>query len=149
MTAILIDTNVLVYAYDRSAPQKQRQALAVLDRLAMTGSGRLSMQVLVEFCSSAMRKLSAPLRPEQVAERIALLAEVYPALPVTVPVVQEALRGVREHRFNFWDAQIWAVALLDRITVVLSEDFTPGAEIEGVRFINPFADDFQPEIWGL
>ena len=34
MAATLIDTNVLVYAYDRSAPERQRRALVVLDRLA-------------------------------------------------------------------------------------------------------------------
>ena len=32
MTATLIDTNVLVYAYDRSEPKKQRRALEVVDR---------------------------------------------------------------------------------------------------------------------
>lgn len=31
---IMVDTNILFYAYDRAEPAKQPQALAVLDRLA-------------------------------------------------------------------------------------------------------------------
>lgn len=149
MDPILIDTNVLVYAYDRSETEKQLQALAVLDQLATTDSGVLSIQVLVEFCSVALRKLPATLTPAQVEERVSRYAEIYPILPVTVPVVLEALRGVREHQFSFWDAQIWAVARLNQVSVVFSEDFNPGAEVEGVRFVNPFAADFRPEDWGV
>ena len=70
-------------------------------------------------------------------------------LDVTGEVVLETIRGVREHQFSFWDAQILAVARLNQVPVVFSEDFNPGAVIEGVRFVNPFAEDFQPEAWGL
>lgn len=149
MDPILIDTNVLVYAYDRSETEKQLQALAVLDRLATTDSGVLSIQVLVEFCSVALRKLPTTLAPAQVEERVSRYVEICPILPVTVPVVLEALRGVREHQFSFWDAQIWAVARLNQVPVVFSEDFNPGAEVEGVRFVNPFTADFRLEDWGV
>jgi len=140
MVKVLIDTNVLVYAYDRSEPQKQRQALHILDGLARSGNGVVSMQVLVEFCAVALRKLTVVLAPEQVAERLTRYAQIFTVLPVTLPVVQEGLRGVREHQLNFWDAQIWAAARLAYIPLVFSEDFTSGAVIEGVRFENPFLD---------
>ena len=52
-------------------------------------------------------------------------------------MVLEAVRGVRDHRFSFYDAQIWAVARLNSIPVILSEDFNTGASIEGVLFVNP------------
>lgn len=62
-------------------------------------------------------------------------------------IVLEAARGVRDPRFSFWDAQIWATARLNQISVVFSEDFKPGQITEGVRFVNPFAADFQIETW--
>ncbi len=62
-------------------------------------------------------------------------------------IVLEAARGVRDHQFSFWDAQIWATARLNQISVVFSEDFNPGWITEGVRFVNPFAADFQIETW--
>ena len=68
---------------------------------------------------------------------------------VTGSVVLQAARGVCDHQFSFWDAQIWAVARLNQVPVIFSEDFDSGAVIEGVQFVNPFAGDFQPEAWGL
>jgi predicted nucleic acid-binding protein len=53
--------------------------------------------------------------------------------------VLEALRGVVRYRLSYYDAQIWAVARLNHVPVVLSEDFSAWSEIEGVRFENPFA----------
>ena len=58
----------------------------------------------------------------------------------------QAVRGVRDHRFSYYDAQIWATALLNQIQVVFSEDFNP-SRIEGVRFVNPFADEFDCDEW--
>lgn len=148
MTATLIDTNVLVYAYDRSEPEKQRRALLVLDRLARAGDGRLSAQVLSEFFVTVTHKIAAPLTVVQARERLQHYARIWPVFPVTAQVVFEAVRGAAEHQFSFWDAQIWAAARLNRVSMVLSEDFNPGAAIEGVRFVDPFADDFRVEDLG-
>ncbi len=30
---------------------------------------------------------------------------------------------------------------------MISEDFSPGSVIEGVRFVNPFAEAFRVEAW--
>jgi predicted nucleic acid-binding protein len=51
---------------------------------------------------------------------------------------------VIRYQLSYYDAQIWAVARLNRIPLVLSEDFSDGSVIEGVRFANPFADGFDP-----
>jgi predicted nucleic acid-binding protein len=64
---------------------------------------------------------------------------------MTPQIVLEAVQGVRDHQFSFWDAQIWAVARLNQVEAVFSEDFNPGAVIEGVRLVNPFAEDFELE----
>jgi hypothetical protein len=57
-----IDTNVLAYAYDRSEPDKQARALAVLDQLV--GMSALSTQVLGELFIVLTRKLHKPLPPK-------------------------------------------------------------------------------------
>ena len=141
MAATLIDTNVLVYAYDRSEPDKQRRALEVLDGLARAGDGRLSAQVLSEFFVNVTRKIAAPLTIAQAGQRIEHYVQIWPVFPVTSQVVFEAVRGVREYQLSFWDAQIWAAARLNRVSTVLTEDFNPGAVIEGVRFVDPFANE--------
>ena len=44
--------------------------------------------------------------------------------------------------------EIWAVARLGRVGVVLSEDFDPGAVLDGVSFINPLDPDFDLAVLG-
>jgi predicted nucleic acid-binding protein len=144
---ILVDTNVLVYAYDRSEPHKQGQALAVLDRLALAGAGLISSQVLSEFFVAVTRKIPAPLSAAEAYDRVKNYVQGWPVLELTGLVVLEAARGARDHQLNFWDAQIWAVARLNQVGVVFSEDFNAGAVVEGVRFANPFAADFRLEEW--
>ena len=145
--SVFVDTNVLVYAYDQSEPQKQRQALRVLDRLAVTGVGVISTQVLSEFFVAVTRKIATPLSVDQAYDSVKNYLQSWRLLDLTGMVVLEAVRGVRDHQFNFWDAQIWAVARLNQIAVVFSEDFNVGAVVEGVRFVNSFAEDFQIDEW--
>jgi len=149
MAAILLDTNVLVYAHDRGDLAKQERAIETLRRLHLTGSGRLSTQVLAEFFSAVTRGAAPKLTITQAAQQVERLVHTWPVFDVTPQVVLEAVRGVREHQFHFWDAQIWAVARLNQVPLVFSEDFNPGAVIEGIRFVNPFAGDFRLEMWGL
>jgi predicted nucleic acid-binding protein len=61
-------------------------------------------------------------------------------------IVLEAARGIRNYQFSYYDAQIWAVAHLNQIPAVFSEDFAP-SQIEGVRFVNPFDPDFELGQW--
>lgn len=149
MSAILVDTNVLVYAYDRSELGKLRRAVAVLDRLTEANAGVLSTQVLAEFYNAVTRRLDVPLAPDQAAQRLDYYVQAWAVLSVTPQVVQEAVRGERRYGFHFWDAQIWATARLNDVPLVFSEDFSAGSEIEGVRFVNPFTAAFRFEDWGL
>ena len=144
---ILADTNVLVYAYDRSEPQKQIRALEVLDRLAVSRVGVISTQVLAEFFVAVTRKIETPLSVSEAYVRVKNYLQAWTVLNLTGMIVLEAARGVREHQFNFWDAQIWAAARLNQIPIVFSEDFNVGAVTEGVHFVNPFAEGFQIEHW--
>jgi len=69
-TNILVDTNVLVYAYDRSEPEKQKRALELLDALVENETGVLNVQVLSEFFNSVTRKIAAPLPIADACERV-------------------------------------------------------------------------------
>ncbi len=140
---VLVDTNVLVYAYDRAETAKQARAFEVLNELAEKAMGVLSTQILAEFFVTVTRKLSQPLTVSQAYERVENYLQAWPVLEVSGLVVLEAIRGVKEHQLSFWDAQIWATARLNRIELILSEDFDTGSVLDGVRFVNPFIGDFK------
>jgi predicted nucleic acid-binding protein len=147
MPPVLVDTNVLVYFYDQNSPDKQERASATLNQLQQTGLGRLSVQNLAEFVNAAMRKLDPPLTATQACEHASLFAASWTVLDLTPQIVLEAARGVRDHRLAYYDAQIWALARLNQIRVVFSEDFQDGQILEGVRFVNPFGGTFDGEAW--
>jgi predicted nucleic acid-binding protein len=144
---VLVDTNILLYAYDRSEPVKQPRALATLDLLVRGHMGVVTPQVLAEFFVNATHKLEPPLTTEEAYERIQNYLLAWEVLPLTGPIVLEAVRGVRTYQMAYWHAQIWAAAWLYQIPVVFTEDFNVGAVVEGVRFVNPLADDFDLDRW--
>ena len=147
MTAILVDTNLLVYAHDRGEYRKQERAIETLRGLQLTAGAILSAQCLGEFFRAVTRGPQPKLTLEEAALQVDLLARAWPVLDVTPQIVLEAVRGVQDHQLAYWDAQVWATARLNQIPVIFSEDFAVGSILEGVRFVNPFAVDFQLEEW--
>ncbi len=147
---ILLDTNILVYAYDPADSRRQEHAIELLDRIHDLGTGRLSSQTLAEFMNAVIRPIHG--MPPRLTVDEAILSvqhfidhfEIYPLTPLTII---EAGRGVRDHRLAYYDAQIWATAHLNQIPVLFSEDFNDGETLEGVRFINPFTHHFKLDDW--
>src|SRR5215203_2357426 len=93
----VVDTNVLVYALDRREPEKRERAREVLRRVSRYGTAALPAQVLSEFANACLRKLEPRPEPEVVRREVERLMLAFPVLPLTCPVVLEALRGVKEH----------------------------------------------------
>ena len=138
----MVDTNVLVYALDRREPEKRERAREVLRRVGSAGTAALPAQVLSEFANACLRKLEPRPEAEAIRREVERLMLAFPVLPITGPVVLETLRGVREHLLSYYDAQIWVVARLGQVGVVLSEDFNPGTVLDGVSFTNPLDPEF-------
>lgn len=138
----LLDTNLLVYCFDDREPEKKERALEILDRVGRRPSAALPAQSLGEFANVTLYKMEPPLPPEEVYEQLQLYKKVFPIYPLTPAVSLEAIRGVAEHSFRYFDAQIWATAKLNQIPVVLSEDFPVGATVEGVTFENPLDEEY-------
>ena len=137
-----VDTNIFVYVYDPSDTTKQGRAIAVTTRLARSGTGAVSTQVLGEIFITATRKLPTPLTHAEATDAIGEIARYWTVLDVTAEAVFEAVRAVQQHQLPYWDALIWSVAKLNGIMTVLSEDFSDGRVVEGVRFVNPVRADF-------
>ncbi len=144
---VLIDTNVLVYLYDESEPAKQRRARLTLRAVAEAGVGLVSTQVLSEFFSVVTRRLRPKLPLDVALAELEHHARVWSILLVTAPVVIAAAHAVRDHSLSFWDAQLWAVAKLNQLDTILSEDFQDESRLGGVRFVNPFAAGFEQSKW--
>jgi predicted nucleic acid-binding protein len=139
---VVVDTNVLIYAYGGGDRGKQMKALELLDRLVRGRRCVLPAQVLAEFFVVSVRKGVPPFTAEQAGDRIEALCQVCRVIDLSSQIVQEAVRGVVSHILSYWDAQIWAAARLNQIPIVVSEDFSHGSRVGGVTFLNPFHPDF-------
>lgn len=131
-----IDTNVLIYTDDRSAPDKQRIALDLLERAFTQRSGVVSTQVLQEYFAAATRKLGVD---AALARR---KVELFARLETVQIGVDLVLAGIDLHRLygvSFCDALIVRAALDAGCAVLLSEDMQAGQSIAGLRIDNPFA----------
>lgn len=147
MPPALIDTNILIYASDPREPIRQAQAIRLLRRLDETRTGRLCVQALAEFFHASTRPARSLYTRAQAALQLERLMQTYPVFDLTPLVVWEAARGARDYQLAYYDAQIWAVARLNQVRVVFSEDFQPGQVLEGVQFINPFEAGFDVAGW--
>jgi predicted nucleic acid-binding protein len=142
LNAILVDSNILVYAYDPRDRRKQELAVLVIDRLIEAGMAVLSVQCLSEFFNATTRKLPERLSPAEALERVTRLARSCRILDLTPAAVLEGCRAATQYKLSVWDALIWATAKLNQVPYVLTEDLQHGLFLEGVRLQNPFEPNF-------
>jgi predicted nucleic acid-binding protein len=138
MSGEFVDTNVLLYAHDRSAGAKRDAAVALITRLIDEESGLLSTQVLMEFFVSATRKL-----PHRLDERRATeIVQDFGTWAVFTPLVSDVVAATklcRRYGIHFWDALIVQGAVSLGADVLWSEDLNAGQRYAGVPVRNPFA----------
>jgi len=132
-----VDTNVLVYAYDRGAGSKHERALDLLEMLWTDGNGVLSTQVLQEFYVNVRRKAQKPISHKQAR---ALIADYLSWNPVVNDgaATLEAIELEQQYKLSFWDALIVVAAQKSGASVLLSEDFNDGQKFDLVQVQNPF-----------
>ena len=98
-----VDTNILMYAHDRSTGVKHERARQLIERLWISGQGVLSAQVLQEFCINLRRRIARPLPVEEVRRLIQdyLSWEVVVNTPASV---LQALEIEVRYKTSFWDS---------------------------------------------
>lgn len=134
-----VDTNVLVYAHDRGAGEKNARARELVARLWRERTGVVSTQVLQELYVNVRRKASAPIS----APEARALVEDYLAWPLVVNDGATILQAVAiEERFglSFWDALVVASAQEAGVEILWSEDLNDGQAYGSVVVRNPFRD---------
>lgn len=132
-----VDTNVLVYAHDRSAGAKHDRAKALLAELWESRTGCLSIQVLQEFYVTITRKVANPLSRQTASQIIADLS----AWKMHSPNAQNVLEAINlqdRYDVSFWDAMILTSAAQLGCQTVWSEDLNAGQRFGEVRVVNPF-----------
>lgn len=134
-----LDTNILVYSFDPSAPAKQQIARQLIETALSSQMGVISSQVVQEFLNVSQRKFA---RPMGVAEARRYLNGVL--LPLcqhfpSISLYDKALMLREETGYSFYDALIVAAAIEMGCKTLLSEDLQDGRTIHSVTILNPFS----------
>lgn len=134
---VFLDTNVLVYLFDRDAPIKQERARAILETEGRSSNIVISTQVLEEFYVSVTRKLRKPL-PEGEAEGAVRDLTALEVVEVDVDMILRSIVAARRHKISLWDTLIVEAARARGCRRLLTEDLQDGQQFDDLRVENPF-----------
>lgn len=134
---VLVDTNILVYAYDPAAGQRhdiaQQQLTTLWDSPVVPV---VSVQVLQELYATLLRKKA----PQGVAEKAVRLYLQWEVIENTRALLLEGIRLHRQHQLSFWDGLILAATKQAKAAELWSENFVAGQQYDGVTIVNPLTE---------
>ena len=131
-----VDTNILIYAHDRSTGKKHERARRIIEHLWTSGQGVLSTQVLQELCINLRRKVARPLPVEEIRQ----LLQDYLSWEIVVNAPEAVIRALEievQYKTSFWDALILQAAEQSGAAMLYSEDLATGQSYGSIQVVNP------------
>jgi predicted nucleic acid-binding protein len=139
---IFLDTNVIVYAHDRSSGKKNTIAIEIMEYLWERKKGVISVQVMQEFYVCVTTKILKPL-PLKVAGNILEYLLNWDLIINDEYITIKAINLQEKYRFSFWDSLIVQSAIQSQAYTLFSEDLSDGQIIENVKIVNPFVQEWK------
>ena len=137
-----LDTNVLAYTRDDSAPVKQALAREVVARAVRCERCLLSVQTVGELYAS-LRKRGA-VSSLEAARSVREMVSLIPVVAIVPADADAALGAAGTQQLSYWDGLMLATVGRAGCTALLSEDMQDGAVHGGVTIRNPFAGEHLP-----
>jgi predicted nucleic acid-binding protein len=132
---IALDTNVLIYACDKTDLKRQQIALDLVTR---AGDGVILWQVACEFVAASRKLSSQGFTTDDAWNRLADYLAIFPLILPPAGALKRARILHAEEGWSFWDAMVVASCLECGVTRLYSEDL-PGRAVSGpLEIVNPF-----------
>jgi predicted nucleic acid-binding protein len=133
-----LDTNIIVYAFGQSFPEKARIAQRLVADGAADKQAIVSYQVVQEFINVALRGFRVTI-PKAELESFVLTA-LFPmmAIPSSPSLIVEGLRLQGTNQLAWYDSLIVAAALQGGCKILYSEDLQHGRRFGDLVIQNPF-----------
>ena len=133
-----IDSNVFVYLWDKTDPDKRQHAEALIEDAIELSNACISHQVVQETLNVITRKLKFTAEDtNRLLKRV--LFPLWKIRPTTA-LYQRGIEIQYRYQFSFYDSLIVAAALEAGCKTLYSEDLQHGQRIEGLSIHNPFLD---------
>jgi predicted nucleic acid-binding protein len=134
----LIDTNILVYAYDKSEPNKHGIAKKILKESWAKQNAVLSIQNLAEFHSIVTGKIQNTIATDQAKQIVLDLIDGFEILKYNEYTIVNAINNQAIYKIPFWDALIVATMEENSIGAVITENEKDFKKAKWLKTINPF-----------
>jgi predicted nucleic acid-binding protein len=130
-----LDTNVVAYAFDTSAPLKRSRARELMSK----SNWVVSWQVIQEFSNLALHKFASRMTPADLTEYLDLVLWPHCTVLPGPEIYRSATTLHSQTQYRFYDCLIVSAALASGASVLLSEDLQEGRVIGGLTIRNPFS----------
>lgn len=130
---IFLDTNILLYHYSATEPEKKSKILSITNSHKVY----ISLQVINEFVNVSIKKFKIPV--ENIELSLAELYNNYVVYDNSIETINKALSICKKYNYSYYDAQIIAAAMLSNCKILYTEDLHHQQIIENtLQIINPF-----------
>lgn len=133
-----IDTNIFIYSFDKTAPQKQAIAKEIIRDALNNEKGCISYQIIQEFSNVATKKFETPLTKHDCYKYVTDVLEPLCEIFSSVELYKDALEIQEGWQYSFYDSLIIASALRLNCNILYTEDLKHEQRIRDLRIINPF-----------
>ena len=136
---IFIDTNILVYLFDKTERLKQTKAKKIISERLSSSKFFLSVQVINEFINITSKKISFPIPLNKQKEIIDLLNDIFIIVSLSLETTLSAIEIKNKYKYSFWDSLIISSAIENKCNILFSEDMQHGSIVEStLTIVNPF-----------
>ena len=140
----LLDSNILIYAYDSSEKGKYLTAKSLLaDCWKRKKMYALSVQNLSELFVVTTKKITNPVKPDEMKQNIQDIISFsnFNILNIDKNNILGAMNISAEYGISYWDALIASVMKENNIYEIITENEEDFKKIQWLKVINPFAGE--------
>ena len=136
----LIDTNILVYAYDASEGNKHKASRKLLKTVWEEGGGIVCLQNLMEFFVVIARKVENPIDADEAKTIVEdfLKSEKWEIIDRDEDTFLKAIDIVSKYEIHIWDALIATCMRENEVTEIVTENKNDFKKIPGIKVTVPF-----------
>ncbi|MGB4268879.1 MAG: PIN domain-containing protein [Spirochaetota bacterium] len=130
---VFIDTNILIYAFSETEPEKRDIVLSLLEYNEII----ISTQVINEFIWVLNKKFK--INYNDIKKLITSLYTNLNVVAIDLTDITNAMDIAIKYKFSYWDSLIISSALKNKCIILYTEDLQNNQVIKNkIRIINPF-----------
>jgi predicted nucleic acid-binding protein len=136
----LIDTNILVYSYDRSEPEKQKPCSSLIKKCwTQEISYAIALQNLSEFYVIVTLKIEHPLSGEIARKIVRDIIDFknWQVIGFNDASVMAAIDISMKYGVHYWDALLCATMKQNGITSIFTENMKDFGKVPWIKAVNP------------